>query len=408
MLRVFDAISITPEFIQEIMGKKMYLKNIKAVKNRSLDVLINEFMCASKEYVTKDISPGGHYSGVWCRDASFILDEIIAMNNYQRAAELLKWIWTHQIRDNARVIYARGSPENNFMARVAHNDLLKEFSGALPTSIHYGFDEVYATNPDIDSTALIIATTCNLCLRSNSISLVELFMPKVKEAIRYLSQRDIDNDMLLEQGPNEDWMDNMLRKGKILYSQATWLMALIGWANMLKMIGKSNESDNVLLNTEAVQKQIERIFWNGSHYIEMIDTSNNAINNISQDISLYLLLSKNHKRVMDTLDAIRKRLWYEHRYPLCKDVVRKTAPLEITPYTYQNGAIWPWITSIECMAWLNIGNENECKILLAQVLPYAKLEWINPFTLKSGTYPFRTGIAAIRILIRNLSNYVNK
>jgi hypothetical protein len=40
------------------------------------------------------------------------------------------------------------------------------------------------------------------------------------KAVEYLSKRDTDNDGLLEQEHNEDWMDTAIRTGKIVYSQA--------------------------------------------------------------------------------------------------------------------------------------------------------------------------------------------
>jgi hypothetical protein len=47
-----------------------------------------------------------------------------------------------------------------FISDIADTNKIKEFEGALPTTIYQnGFAEVYGENPDIGSTALMISTT---------------------------------------------------------------------------------------------------------------------------------------------------------------------------------------------------------------------------------------------------------
>ena len=65
------------------------------------------------------------------------------------------------------------------------------------------------------------------------------------KAVEYLSGRDIDNDGLLEQNHNEDWTDTAIRAGKIVYSQACWILALSNLSSLSSQLGKHDkESDN--------------------------------------------------------------------------------------------------------------------------------------------------------------------
>ena len=66
----------------------------------------------------------------------------------------------------------------------------------------------------------------------------EFVIPRMLKAVEYLSGRDIDNDGLLEQNHNEDWMDTVLRAGKIVYSQACWILALTNLATLLSKLGE--------------------------------------------------------------------------------------------------------------------------------------------------------------------------
>ena len=62
------------------------------------------------------------------------------------------------------------------------------------------------------------------------------------KAVEYLENRDIDNDGLLEQGPNEDWMDTALQSGKIVYSQGCWIYGLTHLSVLLSKTWKDYRS----------------------------------------------------------------------------------------------------------------------------------------------------------------------
>ena len=45
----------------------------------------------------------------------------------------------------------------------------------------------------------------------STISIIDFVIPKMNKVINYLISRDMDNDGLLEQDHNEDWMDSVVR-----------------------------------------------------------------------------------------------------------------------------------------------------------------------------------------------------
>jgi hypothetical protein len=45
-------------------------------------------------------------------------------------------------------------------------------------------------------------------------SIIDFVIPKMNKVINYLISRDMDNDDLLEQDHNEDWMDSVVRTEK--------------------------------------------------------------------------------------------------------------------------------------------------------------------------------------------------
>jgi hypothetical protein len=303
------------------------------------------------------------------------------------ALQQLYLIWSHQIQPGReKLVYGRGSPEMKFLSEEAEEDKQKEFAGALPTTIYQaGFSELYGQAPDIDSTSLMISATAwilNKSLNSNSLSggssmvsttasvdsadyisglLLKLgitdptkandfLVPRMLLAVDYLASRDIENDGLLEQNHNEDWMDTALRAGKIVYSQACWILALKNLSNLLVTRGKQNESYRIRRMAEKAIEAVEEILWSEKDgtYIDIQETHHigGPYRTLTQDVSLYLVAisensasvnltnnreqtfprektgHRNLQRAKRTLDALRNRVWKE-KWPLVTEVVLK-------------------------------------------------------------------------------------
>jgi glycogen debranching enzyme len=437
-------------------------------------------MVKTDEHALQGVNPGGYYQAIWCRDASYILRDWTLTSNIAAALQQLYLIWSHQIQPGKeKLVYGRGSPEMKFMSEEAKGDKQKEFAGALPTTIYQaGFSEIYAQNPDIDSTALMISTTAwilNKSLKHHSLSggssmvsttasehsadyvsglllklgitdptkAIDFLVPRMMRAVHYLESRDIDNDGLLEQNHNEDWMDTVLRAGKIVYSQACWILALNLLSSLLVTTGKQNESNRIRRMAEKAIQAVNQILWSEEDgaYIDIQETHHigGPYRTLTQDVSLYLVsISENSPRenltntreqslprekTIDesvhranrTLDALKKRVWKE-KWPLVTEVeLKSTGPWILKPYQYHNHTFWPWSTGIEMLARSRFDRIEECNLLLSKLTSESNLhmntfyEWINPITDEgNGAFPFRTGISAVRISIVDIFNNIRR
>jgi glycogen debranching enzyme len=359
----------------------------------------------------------------------------------------------------------------NFSSELANEEKLKEFEGALPTTIYQaGFSEVYGQSPDIDSTALMLSTTSWILTRtlkeeeeeshlrdlpiqpiiaaehsSDYVSallskvgitdpskVTDFVIPKMLKAIFYLSSRDKDNDGLLEQDHNEDWMDTVLRSGKIVYSQACWLLALTDFAALLIKVGREEDAQKLMTSTIETIQAVEEKLWSDNHgsYVDIQKNHDfeEPYRMLTQDISLYLvaitqnMITKQNKKVneiqeikdiqhdhyiraISTFDTMRSRLWNEN-WPLITEAeLKASGPWTLKQYEYHNQTFWPWISGIEMLARGRFNRIEECNILLSKIAtkrPHipAFYEWINPITHQpSGAFPFRTGISSIRLAL---------
>jgi glycogen debranching enzyme len=451
------------------------------------------FMTKTEEHALQGVNPGGYYQAIWCRDASYILRDWNLSGNVTAALQQLYLIWSHQIEPGKeKLLYGRGSPEMKFLSEEAKEDKQKEFAGALPTTIYQvGFSEVYGQNPDIDSTALMIATTARTLNRalkkhdtinSNSSSSVsttasehssdyvsglllklgitdptkaiDFLVPKMLKAIDYLESRDIDKDGLLEQNHNEDWMDTVLRAGKIVYSQACWILALKNLAALLASIGRKDATNRIRNLADHAIDAVEENLWSeeDSAYIDIQETHHigGPYRTLTQDTSLYLVaLSEKSKkdnlpdndmkeeiqtlkegeqeqvkkanddrdlhlkRANKALDALKSRTW-KNKWPLITEVeLKRTGPWDLPPYQYHNQTFWPWTTGIEMLARSRFDRVEECNYLLSTLTSESQLhmhtfyEWVNPITNEgNGAFPFRTGISSVRVAIIDIFNNV--
>jgi len=463
---------------------------------------LNKFIEFTQSEVDKGVNPGGHYKAVWTRDAAFILKDQFLSGHFKIALQQILLIWSNQIIATEErslsllyctwkrkpLLFGRGSPEMDFNPIIADDNTRKKFEGSLPTTIYYekGFCEVYGQNPDIDSTALMISTTSYILsnlvdLKDNNstttksepvitLSLSETMDNKRKEneipfskfslndiinflipcmlrAIIYLQNRDIDDDGLLEQKHNEDWMDTTLRIGKVVYSQACWILALKNFSILLQKIGNKKESKRLEEMTNRAILAVEDKMWSAKDgcYIDLLEADlhlDKKMHNrlITQDISLYLIAlteedSKDtsykymnnvnmkyystkyknytnnidinldiYQRALSTLEVLKKRAWKNNLPLVTETEITKTGPWLLKTNEYHNHTFWPWITGIEMLARTRFGKIDDCSLLLSKFVSNNGVhsnmlyEWVNPLTFQgSGAYPFRTGISSLRI-----------
>ncbi|HJS81386.1 MAG TPA: hypothetical protein VJ742_00975, partial [Nitrososphaera sp.] len=250
----------------------------------------HEFIQKTDKFVHQGINPGGYYKAVWCRDASYILKNWLLSGAVDSAMQGIQKVWLHQIEPGKeKIVYGRGSPEMNYLSHVAKSDFEKKFEGALPTSIFSGHSEVFGKNPDIDSTALMISASSwifDAYLRAGLSSdsplsrkilerpetpkgapaqspseIIHSTVPKMLKAVEYLQSRDIDNDGLLEQDHNEDWMDSVLRAGKIVYTQACWILGLTNFSLLLSNINMNKEASRMRGLADRTVSAVEDQLW---------------------------------------------------------------------------------------------------------------------------------------------------
>lgn len=313
-------------------------QNMSSIKE-SFYKKAKQFITKTEDHALQGLNPGGYYQAIWCRDASFILKSWFHSGNIDGLLQQISTVWSHQIEPGKeKIVYGRGSPEMNYRPTKAKEDTQRKFEGALPTTIYQaGYSEVYGLNPDLDSTALMISTTSWILSKilsengnatynknfsnnkttsnentkashnpsskvsrysssksnTNVSKVVDFVTPRMIKAADYLHSRDIDNDGILEQNHNEDWMDTGLRAGKIVYSQACYILALNNLSYLLSEIGQDNDSKRMIQLCDNTIHGVEDKLWleNANSYVDILasDHIGGPYRVLTQDVALYLV-----------------------------------------------------------------------------------------------------------------------
>jgi len=427
---------------------------------------IRDFLTNTENYTSQNAEPGDYYKAVWCRDAAYILKDQFLSGHRIEALQQLKYIWKNQIGSQSqKLIYGRGSPETDFTPLNANGDLAQNYYGALPTTIYSDFSEVYALNPDIDSTALMIYVSSWLLnymimlnqsaglRRKESEELngtLSFLIPFLSRGINYLLSRDVDGDGLLEQNYNEDWMDTVLRDGKIVYSQACWLLGLSSFAKLLYNMNEDKKAKGLLSKACELIDSIEAKMWSEKNTCYMDVNSDRTLCDGSTDIlyqdtifylfaiteqfpdmipvssenlniQSYSQITRNRElsnivnnaekvqeRMIMSLQSLKDRVWLRDIPLVTEKPLQKTGPWILQAHEYHNYTHWPWITAIELLTRFRCGQINECNILLSNLFrnnggskngkDKIFYEWVDPSTMAGGgAYPFRTGVSAYRL-----------
>lgn len=425
-------------------------------------VNLRNFMALTEKYTSQNTEPGDYYKAVWCRDAAYILKDQFLSGHSVGVLDQLKYIWNKQIgTDSTKLIYGRGSPKTNFTPMNVESDMSTNFYGALPTTVFDNFSEIYALNPDIDSTALMIYVSAWILtniikdsMGSKKVSetiaeFTEYLIPFLFRGIDFLKSRDVDNDCILEQDHNEDWMDTVLREGKVVYSQACWLMALTSFANLLFVRNQEDEARRLQHMALQLVDSIENNMWSEEArcYIGQKSdkpTENESQDILYQDIVFYVFAMtemlpnivqntsnprqydvdpkpenrsivdnrkalKIKERLILALESLKNRTWLQDIPLVTERPLLKTGPWILESNEYHNYTHWPWITAVELLTRFRFGQTDECNVLLSNLFnrdgrkkkshhDNIFFEWLNPTTKTGGgAYPFRTGISAYRL-----------
>jgi len=194
-------------------------------------------------------------------------------------------------------------------------------------------------------------------------------------------------------------MDTTLRIGKVVYSQACWILALKNFSILLRKIGNKKESKRLEEMATRAILAVEDKTWSAKDgcYIDLLDSNLHLDKKmhkrlVIQDISLYLVTltedsieaSYNHEdnvnikeyskcksytnninldtyqHALSTLETLKKKAWKNNLPLVTETEITMTGPWLLKANEYLNHTFWAWITGIEILARTRFGKLDDC------------------------------------------------
>lgn len=300
-------------------------------------------------------------------------------------------------------VYIGGySPETGYKYRLAAPDTyLKTVEGGFPTLIRKMDAYISGLYPDIDSTASA------LILLIDAANELNIFDEEIDEIIRrgikYLTSRDLNNDGLLEQLENEDWMIGLSREGSVLYSNALYLKLLE--KTFYLYIDKDKEfAENIQDLLLKCYDSIENYFWLENFYVDSISLRGGIVIRYSIDSSELgdTFIYRKHDRFITHLKTLLSRLEGDRDKWALKNIYPSKADESyMINYSGYNGGIIPYYLAFFSRILSRYSLENYSPLILKKAIDFRNYEWILDNNTSRNSYKIET-IAEILASIEEL------
>ncbi|HEX8918028.1 MAG TPA: amylo-alpha-1,6-glucosidase [Chloroflexota bacterium] len=362
------------------------------------------------------VMPGPTYLGIWARDTGIVTLGLNRLGDLDLARELLHRYWSYQIGPDSDptsfVFRNKGYSDwtEAYAFHPSHEQLQAEI-GAFPTTVYIqtpnfppGTCEIYASRADPDSVGWLIIALHDYYVRSGDLDLLRELAPAVVRAVSYLERRDEDGDHLLEQGPNEDWADILLRRGKVSYTQAIWFRCLEAAAGIFDAVREPGRAARYRWQREAVHRAINRVLFTPHGFYANYVTDQGVSLRRSLDTALLVAFGacdvNQGRRVLERLDTLDGPFGLSVVEPgYAPDAI---GPSHYPPGQYQNEGIWPWISSYLALAWARVGEDGRAQEIihaLSRAQQDTTYEWIDSLTGECYHPEFATGAGAMAWVI---------
>lgn len=212
----------------------------------------------------------------------------------------------------------------------------------------------------LDPAALFILTAQEYFERTQDVTFCRRFEPAMDRAIAWLMHHDRDGDAVIESRYLADWMDSILRKGKVSGINALYCASLRACARMKEVLGNVQVATIFREAADRVATAFREQFWNGDYFIDWVRGSHRggfAADGNVLAIFFHVATESEGRRILAYIDA----------QGLDRDTPLRTCfpvyPLwMVFPFyllagipDYHRTLIWPWLGTLNAINKARLG-----------------------------------------------------
>ncbi len=217
--------------------------------------------------------------------------------------------------------------------------------------------------PALDPNILFVIVCHRYFKKSGDLDFLKTNFEKIFQALQWLEKFEADG--FLQEKIFANWMDVIVKRGAVLYTNVLYFDALNAFAKICVSLNKKELSDKYSARAEKLKKIINEKFWNGKYYIDWMD-GNKKYDYFSTDGNVFAIYfevsdAEKTKKIIariekDKLDEIPMKTNFPN-YPWWRVALRMYL---IGTSGYQNNyASWLWLGCIYAIALKNSGYNQE-------------------------------------------------
>lgn len=287
-----------------------------------------------------------HFNAYWARDGFWAVFGALEIGDFDQARLHLELFAKHQ-RSNgelpARIEFLSRSFWRSFWP---YRPRL-----TVPRSIFRAGQFVFKP---VDPAALFVIAIWQYYRHTSDQDFLRKFAPLAQKAVDWLSGFDQDGDGLLETGYLSDWMDSILKRGKILNINIIYAKAVHNLAKICGKLGQSDQSRTCRAKAREICAKIRSVFWNGQYFYDWLDKNKHGGFAADGNVLAILFKIATPEQTQAIFNYIQANQ-LDQGHPLVSvwPPYRRTQTL-ITYWIagiadYHSSLIWPWLGAINAL-----------------------------------------------------------
>lgn len=291
-----------------------------------------------------------HFNSYWSRDGFWGVFGALELRDYDQAKRHLELFIKHQ------------RPTGQMPTRI---EFLTHTFGhyvGLRQQLAPVFRAAYLAKP-VDPTALFVIALWQYYRHTNDRRFLAQNFDAIERAVHWLLHWDKDGDGLLETGFLSDWMDSVIKWGKLLNINVIFYKSLDNFSLICEILGDHLKAHYYNRLAQATQSEIQRQLWNGSYFVDWrrgLKTGNFSADGNVLAIIYEIATKAQSQQVIGYIAGhdLEIRAGLHTSYPAYRWY-------EIFPTYYLYGIpdyhaklLWPWVGSLYALAKWRSGNER--------------------------------------------------
>jgi len=122
----------------------------------------------------------------------------------------------------------------------------------------------------VDLSGLFVVAAARYLEHTGDLAFARALEPAMDRAIAWLMRQDRDGDGLVESHFPADWMDSILKVGKIFNLNVNYLAGLRACAGIKRSLGAAEEAERWRRLAAVTFERLHAVFWNGEYFSDWV------------------------------------------------------------------------------------------------------------------------------------------